>query len=231
MLQIKVPFLRPSELDHITTEVLRKYSAWKGAPARPPIDVDEIVEGLLDLDFEVLDLRGHLGMPDVLGATWLDDGRICVDESLEGKEGRFAFTVAHEVGHWVIHKPVIEMDRVTLPLFASKPDAEPKPAIVCRTRAYKQPAEWQADQFAARLLMPPSDVRTVMRALHGNEPQVLKDLEAHRQGGTIDPALRTLADGVIADGKFTNVSNEAMCYRLLDLKLVVDKAQYQPGLF
>jgi len=79
--------------------------------------------------------------------------------------------------------------------------------------------------------MPPSDVRTVMRALHGNEPQVLGDLEAHRQGGTIDPALRTLADGVIADGKFTNVSNEAMCYRLLDLKLVVDKAQYQPGLF
>ena len=227
MLQIKVPFLRASELDHITAEVLRKYSAWKGAPVRPPIDVDEIVEGLLELDFEVLDLREHLGMPDVLGATWMDDGRICVDQSLEGKEGRFAFTVAHEVGHWVMHRPILEMDRVTLPLFTAKVDEEPKPAIVCRAREKKAPAEWQADQFAARLLMPASDMRAVARALHGDDPPAIDGLEASRRAGQLDAELRALADGVIADGKFTNVSNEAMCYRLLDLKLVVDKAMRQ----
>ena len=227
MLQIKVPFLRASELDHITAEVLRKYSAWKGAPVRPPIDVDEIVEGLLELDFEVLDLREHLGMPDVLGATWMDDGRICVDQSLEGKEGRFAFTVAHEVGHWVMHRPILEMDRVTLPLFTAKADEEPKPAIVCRAREKKAPAEWQADQFAARLLMPASDMRAVARALHGDDPPAIDGLEASRRAGQLDAELRALADGVIADGKFTNVSNEAMCYRLLDLKLVVDKAMRQ----
>lgn len=227
MLQIKVPFLRASELDHITAEVLRKYAAWKGAPVRPPIDVDEIVEGLLDLDFEVLDLREHLGMPDVLGATWMDDGRICVDQSLEGKEGRFAFTVAHEVGHWVMHRPILEMEKVTLPLFTAKVDEEPKPAIVCRAREKKAPAEWQADQFAARLLMPASDMRAVARALHGDDPPAIDGLEASRRAGQLDAELRALADGVIADGKFTNVSNEAMCYRLLDLKLVVDKAMRQ----
>lgn len=230
MLQIKVPFLKPSDLDHAAAELLRKYSAWKGSPARPPIDVDEIVEGHLELDFEVVDLREVLGMPDVLGATWFEDKRICVDESLEGKEGRFAFTVAHEVGHWVLHRPIIEMDKVTLPLFAAKPDEEPKPAIVCRSRAYKQPAEWQADQFAARLLMPASDVRAVMRVLHGDDAATVRGLEASRKAGELDAQLRGLADGVIGDGKFTNVSNEAMCYRLLDLKLVVDAAHHQPRL-
>jgi len=222
MLPLKVPFRTHSELDHMAAELLRRYSAWKGSPARPPIDVDEIVEGVLELDFEVVDLREVLGMPDVLGATWLEDGLICVDESLEGKQGRFAFTVAHEVGHWVLHRPIIEMEKVTLPLFAAKPDAEPKPAIVCRSQASKQPAEWQADQFAARILMPASDVRAVVRALQGDGPLSFAGLDASREAKQLVPELRALADGVIADGKFTNVSNEAMCYRLLDLKLVAD---------
>jgi len=227
MLAIKVPFRTHSELDHAAAELLRRYSAWKGAPARPPIDVDEIVEGLLELDFDVVDLREVLGMPDVLGATWLDDGRICIDESLEGKEGRFAFTVAHEIGHWQLHRPIIEMDKVTLPLFAAKPGDTPTPAIVCRAREHKAPAEWQADQFAARLLMPASDVRAVMRALHGDDPATVRGLEASRKAGQLDVQLRGVADGVIANGKFSNVSNEAMCYRLLDLKLVTDASAVQ----
>ena len=231
MLPIKVPFLKPSDLDHAAAEVLRKYSAWKGSPARPPVNVDEIVEGYLELVFEVVDLREILGMPDVLGATWLEDGLICVDESLEGKGGRFAFTVAHEVGHWVIHRPIIEMEKVTLPLFAAKPDEEPKPAIVCRSGAREQPAEWQANQFAARLLMPASDVCAVMRALHGDDPPGLAGLDAGRKAKQLVPELRAIADGVIAGGKFTNVSNEAMCYRLLDLKLAVDKREAQSRLF
>lgn len=231
MLQIKVPFLRHSELDHAVAELLKKYSDWKGSPARPPIDVDEIVEGYLGLDFEVVDLRAVLGIGDVLGATWFEDGRVCVDESLEGKEGRFAFTAAHEVAHWILHRPIFEMEKVTLPLFAAKPDEEPKPAVVCRVREKKAPAEYQADQFAARLLMPASDVRAVMRGLHGDAPTAMKGLDVSREAGELHPQLRSFADGVISDGNFTNVSNEAMCYRLLDLKLVEDANTPQRRLF
>ncbi|RMH00001.1 MAG: ImmA/IrrE family metallo-endopeptidase [Deltaproteobacteria bacterium] len=231
MRAIKVPYLKHSELDHAAAELLRKYSEWKGSPARPPIDVDEIVEGYLGLDFEVANLREYLGMPDVLGATWLEDGVVRVDESLEGKDGRFAFTVAHEIGHWVLHRPVIEMEKVTLPLFSSKPDAEPKPAIVCRAQARKQPAEWQADQFAARVLMPASDVRAVAHALHGDGPLELAGLDAGREARLLIPELRSAADGIIADGNFNNVSNEAMCYRLLDLGLVADINRPQRSLF
>ncbi len=232
MLQIKVPFLRHSELDHALAELIRKYSDWKGAPARPPIDVDEIAEGLLGLGLEVVDLKQRLKMNDVLGATWLDNGRICIDESIEGQEGRFAFTVAHELGHWQLHRPIIEMEKVTLPLFAAKPGDQPAPAIVCRAQARKQPAEWQADQFAARLLMPASDMRAVMQNLHGDDlPLALDGLEASRKAGGLDSRLRELAGRVIVEGKFANVSNEAMCYRLLDLKLVADRAHVTARLF
>ncbi len=231
MLEIKVPFLTPSQLDQAVAELLRRYSAWKGAPARPPIDVEEIVEGFLDLEFLVLDLRSVLGMPDVLGATWFDDGRVCIDQSIEEKEGRFAFTVAHEVGHWQLHRPLVEMEKVTLPLFAAGEDEEPKPAVVCRAREKKAPAEWQADQFAARLLMPASDVRAALRAVHEDGVPALRGLDASREAGELLPEQRNLADRVREAGRFENVSNQAMCYRLLDLRLVADIDGVQRRLF
>jgi hypothetical protein len=91
-LQIKVPFLKHPELDHAATELLQRYSEWKGSPSRPPIDVDDIVEGYLELVLEIADLKERLKMRDVLGATWIEDGLVCVDQSLEGKEGRFGLT-------------------------------------------------------------------------------------------------------------------------------------------
>jgi len=66
-----------------------------------------------------------------------------------------------------------------------------------------------------------------MRALHGDDPATVRGLEASRKAGQLDVQLRGVADGVIANGKFSNVSNEAMCYRLLDLKLVTDASAVQ----
>ena len=117
MLQIKVPFLKPRDLDHAAAELLRLYGVWKRAAVEPPINLDEIVEGYLGLTLEVVDLRSRLGLGDVLGATWFDEGYVRIDQSLEGKEGRFAFTVAHEIGHWQLHRPLYEMDKLASPLF------------------------------------------------------------------------------------------------------------------
>ncbi len=144
------------------------------------------MEGYLELNFEVTDLKEVIGIGDVLGATWFDEKRICVDSSLEGNEGRFAFTVAHEIGHWQLHRPIIEMEKVTLPLFAGKPGEEPKPVLVCRTQTRKEKAEWQADQFSARILMPTLDVRTAARAVFGDDIPALDGLNdrlhrGHRQ--------------------------------------------------
>ena len=42
-----------------------------------------------------------------------------------------------------------------------------------------------------------------------------------------DSQLRDYAGEVIREGNFTNVSKEAMSYRLVDLKLVLDKAEHE----
>jgi len=228
---IKVPFLSLPQIDSAARELLAKYARWKGEDLKPPIDVDEIVEGYFDLSFEVTDLKEVLGITDVLGATWFDDGRVCIDSSLEGNEGRFAFTVAHEIGHWQLHRPIIEMEKVTLPLFAGKVGEEPKPGLVCRTQAKKQPAEFQADQFAARILMPAGTVREAAKEVCGEDIPAWDGLNDSRKAGMLDSRLRALADQVKDQGGFTNVSNQAMCYRLLDLKLVEDAKDVAGRLF
>ena len=222
MLQIKVPFLQPAELDHAANELLQRYAEWKQEPPVPPIDVDEIVEGYLGLVLEVVDLKGRLGMDDVLGATWFRERRVCIDRTLEAKQGRFAFTVAHEIGHWKLHWPLFELEELVLPLFPFRAGAVAGPAIVCRSNERKAPVEWQADQFAARLLMPAKAVRSTARHLFGDDMPVIEGLGASRKTGALTPSLRSLADDMIAAGNFSNVSNEAMCYRLLELKLVLD---------
>lgn len=230
MLNLKVPFLKDSELDAASAELLRKYSKWKGAVPKPPINIDDIVEGYLGLDFALVDLEKQLGIRDVLGATWFDEKRVCVDQSLEGKEGRFAFTLAHEVGHWVLHRPLYEAEKVTRPLFARDPSKPPEPAIVCRSSQRQAPAEWQANQFAARVLMPASDVRATFRALCGDDVQAWDGLRKNLTSEIVDDRLRGLAASMIMQGNFDNVSNEAMRRRLVDLKLVLDKAEMAPRL-
>ena len=112
MLRLKVPFLKPDEIESAVVDLRRKFSKWTGAPLRPPIPIDDIVEKYLRLSFAIIDLRAKLGIRDVLGATWFDEQRVCVDQSLEGQEGRYSFTLAHEVGHWVLHRPLYEMEKV-----------------------------------------------------------------------------------------------------------------------
>jgi hypothetical protein len=231
MLQIKVSYLTPVQLDQAVAELLRNYGVWRGASIRPPIDVDEIAEGYLGLTLELTDLRQLLGVDDALGATWFDDRLLRVDQSLEGKEGRFAFTLAHEIGHWQLHRPIHEMENATLALFPPQPGMKSAPAIVCQAKDRKSPAEWQADQFAARLLMPPSHVRDAAQRVAGSSPPAWNGLDASRKDGVLDSRLRSFAGDVIGAGDFSNVSNEAMCYRLLDLKLVSDQAQLQACLF
>lgn len=66
-MELKVPFLADRQLESAATELLRKYAKWKGTPPRPPIPVDDIVEGLLELSLSIGDLRTRLGKNDVLG--------------------------------------------------------------------------------------------------------------------------------------------------------------------
>lgn len=219
----KVPFRSDAQIESAVQELLRQYAKAKGEPPRPPIPVDAIAESVLGLTLEMGDLRKKLGKPDVLGATWLDDALVVIDSSLEGNEGRYCFTLGHEVGHWQLHRPLREMDKVTFPLFSREPGAKATAAIVCRD-GQRDSAEIQADKFAALLLMPASDVRAAVKQVTG-EPLALDNFVARKKAGERIAELRDFAAEVITKGGFTNVSNQAMQIRLEALKLVVDGAQ------
>jgi hypothetical protein len=135
------------------------------------------------------DLRKKLGKPDVLGATWLDDALVVIDSSLEGNEGRYSFTLGHELGHWQLHRPLREMDKVTFPLFSREPGAKAGPAIVCRD-GQRDSAEIQADKFAALLLMPASDVRAAVKLVTG-EPLAIDNSSPARRPASASPSCAT----------------------------------------
>lgn len=219
MLKLHVPYLRPGELDGAVANLLSEYARWKGESVRPPIDVAEIVEGYLGLDFAMTDLRQLLGFPDVLGATWFNLKRVRVDHRLERQEGRYAFTVAHELGHWVLHQPL------WLQLTAQAGAVDEQAAMVCRTSQAQLPAEWQADQFAARLLMPGAEVRAALRDATGRTAVFLEGFSPRQRGHAVDERLDNLAFALVVHGPFTNVSKAAMRRRLVDLDLVRDQSR------
>lgn len=230
-MSFQVPFWRKSEIESMALDLLGKYQQWKGKMLKPPIDIDEIVEGFLKVDLQFVNLKELLSITDVLGATWFEDKVIRIDSSLEQKEGRLSFTMAHEAGHWWMHRPIYEMDKVTLPLFSFEKDKQPSPAVICRLAKKKEPAEWQADQFAAMLLMPDFLMRASFSSTNSHGPVKVADLSNNKIRISENHELRDVARQVIMSCGFNNVSVEAMCYRLIDLNLVVDSNSRQPSLF
>ena len=102
-----------------------------------PIPVDQWIETPLGIGFGFTDLS-PLG-PDVLGAAFVADREILIDERVLSHEGRLRFTCAHELGHVILHRKVQRVfhDKGGLDLGISP-------------NRYER----QADRFAAAFLMP-----------------------------------------------------------------------------
>jgi len=101
-----------------------------------PVPVERCIEVGLGIAFGVCDLS-HLGH-DVLGAAFIEDREIQIDEKVLANEGRFRFTCAHELGHMILHNDQRHIQR-----------DQGRDAL---ERSSEQ--ERQADQFAASFLMP-----------------------------------------------------------------------------
>ena len=215
----KVPFLRSRELDHFADELLGKYAKKTGKPITAPVPVEAILENYLGLTMEFKDLEKLLGQPGILGATWIDKGLVRFDESLQDGSGRFHFTVAHEIGHWQMHRPLMIVEREMPVLFNLVDDGDPPPNIVCRTSS-REPMEWQADQFAARLLMPRTLMLEAFKRFYPEGLQLPKDLCAKDREEDRREWLNKVALEMVRSGGFSNCSREAMRIRIEGLKLV-----------
>jgi Zn-dependent peptidase ImmA (M78 family) len=217
---MKVPWMPKLELSKKADDVLDGYQDLMGHPIRPPVPVKDIIKGLLGLKLAYLDFEEKLGMKDVLGATYVNARVICVNEKLNDSqhEGRMAFTCAHEVGHWELHREWVN---------AVARSEGGEDVILCRAKDAKQPIEWQADYFAGCLLIPEKDVKRAFQRAFGRECLEILNEKSTFRGSPLcfDPSVENwhfIARAVCETGGFSNVSKQAMAIRLQELGLLVN---------
>ena len=153
---INVKYLSEQQIERDALGLLEAYLHELGQPIQIPIPADEILETHLGLTLDFDDLQTLLGVPDVLGALWAEKREVFIDQSLEPDEhpemeGRYYFSVGHEIGHWRLHRQYLRNADGQAAMFT---DREPEPTVICRTSQKKAPVEWQADYFSSCFLMP-----------------------------------------------------------------------------
>ncbi len=149
-MNIFVPFLRKNELRVRAAEFLEELHP----SLELPIPVDSIVEFKLGLD--VVPVHDLLAIRGFNGYLSGDKASIYIDHGLMvNVPNRYRFTLAHETGHLVLHGhlfPGSDSDQEWLDFHHNVSET----AIGI--------AEWQADQFAGLILVPPSRLEEVAPA-------------------------------------------------------------------
>ena len=197
------PNISPDIIEQKALEFLVEYHDQMASPVAVPIEVEVIAEHYLGYDIDITN-EGLFQDPSFLGGINFEDNVISVNASVEAHDGRYAFTIAHEIGHHVLHKENFCANE--------SPDRP-----LCREVGKKPVVESQADRFAAALLMPETIIKSTFEAL--------EDTSVPRTAG----ALKGLASKMILVGGFTNVSVSAMANRLIDCQLVPSSLSYQSG--
>jgi Zn-dependent peptidase ImmA (M78 family) len=249
---IKVRYLSEDEIEKEAELLLAEYVETTGAPFKLPVPVEEITTYHLALRLGFANLHETLRIPmlrdqpDILGAIWFDTEVVLIDRSLDPERnpsmaGRYRFSVAHEVGHWRLHRSYVAKDADQ----ASLLDDSPEPTVICRSSQAKEPIEWQADFFSSCLLMPRHQVHKEWRECLGRaRPLLLSDLRPngrvmmraqtmiYEQGrsetGAVDDALFEEVAKPIA--RRFGVSAPAMRIRLEKLGLLLRQTPLQTSL-
>jgi Zn-dependent peptidase ImmA (M78 family) len=193
----------------------------------PPVPIEAVLEIHLGLGLALCNLRECLGVQDALGALCVESREVLVDESLDPEEfpdleGRYRFTLAHEIGHWQLHRWMAD----------STPH---QPAFLLRASPSDKRIEWQANYFASCLLMPrplvfprwrevlSGKVLSLERVAERRQ-ELLESEIIRRQMVPADPADEddwVLEGAVLPLAEEFRVSPQAMRIRLERLELVV----------
>jgi Zn-dependent peptidase ImmA (M78 family) len=174
---LQVPYLADEAIERDAEALLAQFAHARGMAIRAPIPIEDIIEKHLKLHIEFDDLHHLLGVPrggsgtaDIFGAIWFETGEIVIDESLDPEErppieGRYRFTLAHDGGHWRLHRPLVQANSGHGSLFGYAR----QPTVVCRSSRAKDRAEFQANLYASCLLMPRKLVFQAWRDRFGND--------------------------------------------------------------
>ena len=213
--EISYPYLKNSTIEKESKKLLGDFSNKTGHKLSAPIPVFDIIEYLgYDVDFRK---DGIYEDKNLLGGTIIDQKTIEINENLSDHEGRMNFTAAHEVGHIILHVPFYNEKH-------GKDVSEHK--IISRKDGgfegtKKEPEEWQADKFAAFLLMPSELIKKAFFKNYKRPVNVRKRrlLEIFFPKPAFVKGY-AIAKEIIRAGKFDNVSKMAMLNRLIGMRLV-----------
>ena len=212
--KIEYPYLKSSAIESETIKLLDSFNSKNKINLSAPVPVFDIIEFLgYDIDFRK---DGIYQDTDILGGTLIEEKTVQINENIANHEGRMHFTAAHEIGHIVLHAP----------LFKKVNNIDLDQKIISRKNEgfegdKKQPEEWQADKFAAFLLMPSSLIKKAFYTLYKNPINVRK--KKLLEFIFPKPAFvkgYAIADTILKEGRFNNVSKMAMLNRLIGMRLV-----------
>lgn len=221
----KLPFLTDRAFEQEAAMLLAEYGKKYGEVVAPPIPIDEIVELHFGLTLEFHDMQKLFGVPDVHGALWVNEKRVGIDHRLDPSEnppmlGRYNFTLAHEAGHWRLHRQLFQRNANQVSLFA---EGVERPEYICRS-SDTEPIEYQANRFASCLLMPCDIVKQAWEEWRGAlEPVYLPDLRAENTEGVTDELL--MENAVRPFAVTFHVSAEAMRIRAEQMGLLLRKRE------
>jgi len=221
----KLKYMLDQDFEDEAALLLAEYGRKHGQILVPPIPIDEIVEIYLELQLEFLDMRQLFGVDDVHGALWVNERRIGIDQQLDPSEnpsklGRYHFTLAHEAGHWRLHRQLFLKRANQLTLL---PETIPRSEYICRS-GDNEPIEYQPNRFASCLMMPKEMLK---RSWHewrdGMTPIYLTDLRA--KGPTTWTDNHLFEDAIRPFAETFQVSAEAMRIRAEGMKLLLKKRE------
>ena len=195
-----VPILSKTDIDNIGENFVRDFCP--EALQKPmAIDIDSFAQNYRDLqqDFQYLSHNGiYLGMmvfndtsgipvynPAIKGLKFISARArtiiIYIALLEEGQEGRYRFTMGHEVAHDILHSEYYAYNQDQMSFVGM----EGIPAVQCRLDMAKPDCgrtfvtdkdwmEWQANSLSSAILMPASMVKKLTEA-HCEAPPALRD--------------------------------------------------------
>ena len=99
---LSAPSLTDGQIEASADQLLSDFDAWAQETTRP-VPVEVMAEHFLGYEL-VVSQEGVFADRDCLGGIVFEDETITINSSIEGDLGRYSFTVAHEIGHHVLHK-------------------------------------------------------------------------------------------------------------------------------
>lgn len=143
-------FIHKVEIERIANQIIEEMSQTRNYYPKFPLDASRVAEFLgLDVvwDFIPPDAEGEIA------ARILPVQRLIeINENLtQWGLGLTESTIAHEIGHWVLHINHQEIANYQ------------KQKIVCHNQQHLKGREWQAQYFASCLLMPKTELKRVSK--------------------------------------------------------------------